>query len=272
MLILIKSAGDLASGVAVKLYHCGYQIIMTEIGQPTTVRCEVSFSRVVYQGSCQLEGVTARHAVGLEQVRKILDQGEIPVYTGPAGHILHEFRPQVLIDAIIAKHNSGTRIDDAPLTIALGPGFTAGVDCHAVIETMRGHDLGRVLYQGQAYPNTGVPGEIDGHGSDRILRSCHDGVFQPIRKIGDSVNLGDIVAHIGEKNVYAQVSGVIRGLLPAGTPVSRGMKSGDIDPRGRREYCFSISDKARNIAGGVLEAILRWQNAGADQAETTCRQ
>lgn len=262
MLILIKSAGDLASGVAVKLYHCGYDVIMTEIDRPTTVRCEVAFSRVVYQGSCELEGVKARHAATLDMVRQILAAGEIPVYTGPSEDILREFRVDVLVDAIIAKHNSGTRIDDAPLVIALGPGFTAGRDCHALIETMRGHDLGRVIYQGQAYPNTGVPGEIDGHGAERILRSCHDGVFQPLRHIGDMVNRGDIVAHVGEKNVYAQVSGVVRGLLPAGTPVRRGMKSGDIDPRARREYCFSISDKARNIAGGVLEAILHWQNGG----------
>lgn len=256
MNILIKSAGDLASGVAVRLYHCGFRIVMTEIEQPTTVRCEVAFSRAVYLGACSVEGVGAELARDAAAIDAILARGHIAVFTGPQQALLRAFPPDAVIDAIIAKHNTGTTITDAPLVIALGPGFQAGVDCHAVIETMRGHDLGRVIYQGQALPDTGVPGDIAGYGRERLLRSPHQGVFTPVKRIGDTARKGDIVALVDGAPVHAHVDGVIRGLLPAGTPVYAGMKSGDIDPRGTRAYCFTVSDKARAIAGGVLEALL----------------
>ena len=258
--ILIKGAGDLASGIAVRLHLCHrFRIVMTEIEQPTTVRCEVAFSRAVYLNTCSVEGIQARLAKRSAEIIPILNAAEIAVYTGPLEELLSIYRPEVLIDAVIAKRNLGTFIDDAPIVIALGPGFTAGEDCHAVIETMRGHDLGRVIYQGKASPDPGVPGDIAGYGRERLLRSPYAGIFHTVMRIGDMAKKGDIVATVDGAPVYAHVSGVIRGLLPDGTPVQAGMKSGDIDPRGIPEYCFTVSDKARAIAGGVLEAILHLQ-------------
>ena len=228
MLIYIKGAGDLATGVARRLHSCGFQIVMTETAQPTTVRCTVAFSRAVYQGSCEVEGVTARLAADADEA----------------------------CAAILAKRNTGTCITDAPAVIGLGPGFEAGVDCHAVIETKRGHSLGSVIYEGRAIANTGVPGNIGGFTSERILRASGDGIFKPVTEIGHLVREGDIVAYVGELPVRARIGGVVRGLLPDGTPVHTGMKSGDVDPRGIVEYCYTISDKARAIAGGALEAVL----------------
>lgn len=256
MLILIKGAGDLATGVGYRLHQCGFSVVMTEIAQPTTVRCTVAFSTAVYQGFATVEGVTARRADTPAEIAQVLSQGEIPVAVDPEGTLVHTLTPGAIIDAIIAKRNLGTRISDAPVVIALGPGFCAGVDCHAVVETKRGHDLGRVLYQGQAIPNTGVPGIIEGVGAERVIRACRDGIWKPLVQIRQLVQAGDPVATVEGEPVLASISGVVRGLLPEGTPVHRGMKAGDIDPRGILEYCDTISDKARAIAGGTLEALM----------------
>ncbi len=256
MLILIKGAGDLASGVAHRFHQCGIQIVMTDIAQPTTVRCTVAFSRAVYGGSAEIEGVTARLAGNAKDAMKVVQSGEIAVIVDPAAKILKELPFDAVIDAVIAKSNLGTTIQDAPVVVALGPGFTAGVDCHAVVETKRGHNLGRVFYEGSAAPNTGVPGNIGGFTTERIIRAPQDGLFTPIRQIGDLVKKGDPVAEVDGASVFALLDGVVRGMLPAGTPVVRGMKSGDIDPRGIPEYCRTISDKARAIGGGALEAVL----------------
>lgn len=256
MLILIRGAGDLATGVAWRLHNCGFHIIMTDISRPTTVRCTVAFSRAVYEGTAEVEGVTARRARDPEDARQIAEGGEVAVLVDPAGDSIAALRPSVVIDAVLAKHNLGTKITDAPVVVALGPGFTAGVDCHAVIETKRGHDLGRVIYEGCAIANTGVPGDIGGYTSERIIRAPADGPFSPEARIGQLVRAGDVVARVEGEPVRAAISGVVRGMLPAGTPVTRGMKSGDIDPRGIAEYCYTISDKARAIAGGALEAVL----------------
>ncbi len=256
MLILIKGAGDLASGVAYRLRQCHFDIIMTETAQPTTVRTTVAFSRVIYDKVAEVEGVTARMAENYEQAKLILQKGEIAVIVDPQVNVLAHCKPDALVDAIIAKENLGTKIGDAPVVVALGPGFTAGKDCDCVVETQRGHNLGRPIYNGRAAENTGIPGNIAGHTTDRIIRAVCGGIFTPKTEIGRPVKAGDVVATVDGQPIFALINGVVRGLLPKGTPVHTGMKSGDIDPRGIEEYCYTISDKARAISGGVVEAIL----------------
>ena len=268
-MILIKGAGDLASGVAVRLAHCGFPIVMTDLAHPTSIRRTVCFSEAIGNGSARVEDVTAERAEHTDDVGEILARGHIAVLADAHAECVHTLHPDVIVDAILSKKNLGTSIHDAPVVIALGPGFTAGVDCHAVIETMRGHDLGRVLLNGSAEPNTGVPGNICGFTTERVLRAPKDGVFTEIRHIGDVVKKGETVAAVDGEPVLASIDGVIRGLLPGGTPVFTGMKSGDIDPRPVKEHCYTVSDKARAIGGGVLEAILMLQKE-ISHAETSC--
>ncbi|NLI20357.1 MAG: EF2563 family selenium-dependent molybdenum hydroxylase system protein [Clostridiales bacterium] len=256
MLVIIKGAGDLASGVAVRLHRAGIGLVMTEIAHPTAIRRPVSFCRAVWENVAEVEGIRARLAFGVEEAYSVVRSGEIAVLVDPEADCAQALQPDALVDATLAKRNLNTRIGDAPAVLALGPGFTAGVDCHAVIETMRGHDLGRVLTNGSAQPNTGVPGLIAGYGSERILRAPRGGFWQTDKEIGAHVEKGETVATVDGEPVYASLTGVLRGLLPDGTPVTRGMKSGDVDPRDRPEYCFTVSDKARAIGGGVLEALL----------------
>ena len=258
-MIVIKGAGDLASGVAVRLAHCGFAIVMTDLPHPTSIRRTVCFSEAILNGSFTVEDVSAEYAASYEMIPAIHTRGHIAVVVDPNADCIKALLPEVVVDAILAKRNLGTKITDAPVVIALGPGFTAGVDCHAVIETMRGHDLGRVIQTGAAEPNTGIPGNISGFTTERVLRAPKDGTFREIRHIGDIVVKNDPVAQIDEEMILAPLSGVIRGLLPSGTPVHAGMKSGDIDPRPVQSHCFTVSDKARAIGGGVLEAILMLQ-------------
>ncbi|OUQ58042.1 molybdenum hydroxylase [Flavonifractor sp. An112] len=256
MLILVKGAGDLATGTAVRLYRAGFQVVMTDIAQPTAVRRTVAFSQCIYDGQTTVEGITARKAENRDQARDILAAGEIPVLVDPQAAILAQLPFMVVVDAILAKKNLGTTISDAPIVLALGPGFTAGTDCHGVIETKRGHDLGRLILEGAAIPNTGVPGDVGGYTTERIIRAPADGPFEPVAQIGQQVNLGDVVAKVNGIPVTAQLTGIVRGMLPAFIPVTTGMKSGDIDPRCEVRHCFTVSDKARAIGGGVLEGIL----------------
>jgi xanthine dehydrogenase accessory factor len=258
-MIVIKGAGDLASGVAVRLAHCGFPIVMTDLMHPTSIRRTVCFSEAILRGSFSVEDVTAEYAETFDDIPAILEKGHITVVADPDADCIKALQPEVVVDAIIAKRNLGTKITDAPIVIALGPGFTARVDCHAVIETMRGHDLGRVILDGPATPNTGVPGNIMGFTSERVLRAPKDGTFTEIHHIGDIVEKGESVAEVDGETIIAPLSGVIRGLLPTGTPVFKGMKSGDIDPRCVLNHCYTVSDKARAIGGGVLEAILMLQ-------------
>jgi len=255
-LVVIKGAGDLASGVAHRLHQAGLAIIMIEIARPTVIRRPVAFAEAVYAGTITVEGVTARRAADAATARQIALAGEIAIVVDPGAEIIATLKPYVVIDAILAKTNLGTSIDQAPVVIALGPGFTAGRDAHAVVETKRGHYLGRVIWQGEALANTGIPGEVMGYAEERVLRAPADGAFQGCRAIGDKVTAGEKVAMVGGVSLPASISGVLRGILHDGLEVTRGMKVGDIDPRGERDYCFTISDKARAIAGGVLEAIL----------------
>ncbi len=257
MLVLIKGAGDLASGVAVRLHRAGLRVVMTDLPRPTAIRRAVSFCRVISDGEAVVEDVRARFAPDAKQAMKIAADGQIAVLADPEAGCLAALRPAVLVDAILAKRNTGTAITDAPTVVALGPGFTAGLDCHAVVETMRGHDLGRVYYRGRAAENTGVPGDIGGYTSQRILRAPCGGVFQTVVEIGTVVRAGEVVATVNGEPVAAAIGGVVRGILPDGTPVAAGMKSGDVDPRGVVESCYTVSDKARAIGGGVLEAVLK---------------
>lgn len=261
MLIVIRGAGDLASGVAVRLRHAGFKLVMTDVQKPTAIRREVSFCRAIETGEAIVEDVTARLCHSPDEAKQVAEQGIVAVLVDPECGCLAALRPAALVDAILAKQNLGTRITDASAVVALGPGFTAGTDCHAVVETMRGHDLGRVYYEGSAMANTGVPGMLGGYAAERILRAPADGVFEPISQIGQVVNRGDVVAMVAGRPMQAAVGGVIRGLLPEGTSVRQGMKSGDVDPRGVVESCYTVSDKARAIGGGVLEALLHLTGA-----------
>ena len=267
MLIVIKGAGDLASGVALRLKHAGFDIVMTELAEPLAVRRSVSFSQAVYDGTAQVEDVAAVLVQDEQQMAEALARSQIAVFVDPAAEIASTLRkiaqpPLAVVDAIMAKKNTGTAIDDAPLVIGMGPGFTAGIDCHAVVETMRGHTLGRVITAGSAAPNTGIPGEVGGYTSERLLRCCAAGIFAPATEIGSTVKKGSTVALIqtaaAAVPVCAAIDGIVRGLLPSGIRVTQGMKAGDIDPRCDRSCCFTVSDKALAIGGGVLEALLRF--------------
>lgn len=260
--IVIKGAGDLASGVASRLYGAGFPVILTELAQPTVIRRKVAFAEAVYQGVVQIEGITCRQACK-NNFQQVLDQGEIPLLIDPEAEIVNQIKPQVVIDAILAKKNMGTKSSIAPVVIALGPGFTAPEDAHAVIETKRGHYLGRVLYEGSALPNTGIPGDIIGKTEERVLRAPAQGIFKGIVDIGDMVKKGQIIGEVGNMPVTSSLDGVVRGLLKSGLKVHPGMKIGDVDPRGEREYCFTISDKARALGGAVLEAMLNLLNKKA---------
>jgi len=258
--ILIKGAGDLGTGVAWRLHKAGFPVIITELAQPLVVRRTVAFASAVYEGAITVEGITARRADSFDAVQHLLDAGIIPVLVDPTTRAREIFAPDVLIDAVMAKHNTGTRITDAPFVIALGPGFTPGVDCHAVIETKRGHNLGRVWWDRPAEANTGIPGEIGGKSAERVLRAPCDGVVKGVKQIGDEVRAGQVMARIGQVDVRAPFDGILRGLVHDDLMVKTGMKIGDVDPRANREHCFTISDKALAIGGGALEAVLTWMN------------
>jgi xanthine dehydrogenase accessory factor len=254
--VVVKGAGDLASGTILRLHRAGFRLVATEIDQPTTVRRTVAFSEAIYCGEVEIEGVRARKVKDQSEIERAWSEDVVPVLVDPAAEIVPQLRPAVVVDAIIAKHNLGTRISDAPVVIGLGPGFEAGVDVHAVVETNRGHHLGRVLWQGSAEPDTGVPGEIAGQGAQRLLRAPSPGRLRGERAIGERVEAGEVVCWIDEIPVRAGTTGVLRGMLHDGLSVSPGMKIGDIDPRAAREHCLTVSDKSLAIAGGVLEAML----------------
>lgn len=256
MLVLIKGAGDLASGVAHRLYMSGFNIVMTDIEMPTTIRRTVSFSSAIICGSAEVEGVNAVLANNIDDVKNIINDKNIAVIVDEKANSINILKPDIVVDAIIAKQNLGTKKEDAPIVIGIGPGFNPKVDCHAAIESKRGHYLGKVLYNSRPASNTGKPGNICGYEEERIIRATEDGIFKPIKHIGDIVKAHDTVATINNSSVTTAISGVVRGMLPDNTPVHKGMKSGDVDPRGINDYCYQISDKARAIAGGVLEAIL----------------
>ena len=262
MLICIRGAGDLATGIAVRLFRSNFKIIMLDIEKPTTVRRTVSFSEAIRLGKTSVEEITAVRAKNLADSFEIIKSGNIAVLVDPDGKEIKNISPDVLIDAIIAKKNLGTKINDAKIVIGVGPGFTVGIDCHSVIETKRGHTLGRAFYEygDQAIPNTGTPGNIAGFSSERVLRAPCDGIISPKIEIGTIVKAGEVAAMVDDCPLYCTIDGMLRGMLAPGLKVFKGMKSGDIDPRGQDVDYLKVSDKALSIGGGVLEAILHFSN------------
>ncbi|MFQ5693031.1 MAG: selenium-dependent molybdenum cofactor biosynthesis protein YqeB [Nitrospinota bacterium] len=256
VLVVVRGAGDIATGVIHRLVRSGFPVIATETASPTVIRRTVAFAEAVAGGECTVEGITARRVEGDEEALRLAREGIVPVLVDPGGDVIRRLKPFAVVDAILAKRNLGTRREDAEVVIGLGPGFTAGEDVDVVVETNRGHDLARVILEGTAEPNTGVPGSVGGHAGDRVLRAPCGGEFRAVRKIGDAVRAGDRVAEVGGRPVVTAIDGVLRGLLRDGLTVTEGFKVGDVDPRCRREHCFTISDKARAVGGGVLEALL----------------
>lgn len=263
-LVLIKGGGDLGTGTAWRLHRAGFPIVVTERERPLVVRRTVSFASAVFEGEIAVEGVTARRVYGAGDAVRLVDDGIVPVLVDPHCGSRVALKPVVLIDAIMAKRNTGTAISDAPFVVALGPGFRPGVDCHCVVETQRGHKLGRVLWSSPAEPNSGVPGEIGNKGAERVLRAPSDGTLIGVKCIGDKVSAGEVIARVdgiqgaAGKAVIAPFDGIVRGLAHDGLQVREGMKIGDVDPRAQREHCFTISDKALAVGGGALQAILEW--------------
>ena len=301
LLIICRGAGDLATGIIHRLHRAGHRVIALETDYPAAIRRQVSFCEAVYDGSAVVEGVTARLVPALADaetdtetysgendtpaahivsekwdssaIEAVLEAGEVPLLIDPKGESIALLKPDVVVDAIIAKKNLGTTIDMAPLVIGVGPGFTAGQDVHLVIESMRGHNLARIITDGMAQPNTGVPGNIAGFTSERVIHAPAAGYIHDVRKIGDIVQKGDAIARIyPDKESYdnalseyvpvnATITGIIRGLIREGYYFRKGFKIADIDPRESEiTNCFTISDKARSIAGSVLEAVSAFEH------------
>lgn len=261
-LIIVRGGGDLATGTICKLRRCGFPVLILEAERPSAIRRNVAFSEAVYQGEQTVEDMTCYRAQTLEQAEALLTEGKLPVLVDPEGLAIRQLKPLAVVDAILAKKNLGTARSMAPITVALGPGFTAGEDVDAVIETKRGHDLGRVLRQGHAAANTGIPGVIGGYGKERVIHSPAEGVLRNVCKVTDTVAKGQVIAAVetaaGSVPVTATLDGLLRGLIRDGYYVTKGFKIADIDPRAEEyQNCFTISDKARCIAGGVVEAILQ---------------
>jgi xanthine dehydrogenase accessory factor len=260
LIILVKGGGEMASGVVQRLVRSGFRVCVTEIPEPLAVRRRVSFCEAVFAGQTEVEGLAARRVSGIEEVRRCWKVGEVPVVVDPGCAIRKALSPDVVVDAILAKRNTGTVLGDAPLVIGLGPGFRAGRDVHVVIETNRGHHLGRVIDEGEAEPDTGIPGDIGGYTRERVLRAPAGGRFRGKKQIGESIEKGEVVAEVGGIPLAAAISGILRGILHDGLTAEPNMKVGDVDPRATREHCLTVSEKARAIGGAVLEAVMRKYN------------
>lgn len=254
-IVVIRGGGDLATGIACILFMSGYKVVILEVEKPLAVRRAVSFSEAVYEGEITVEGIKGVLGKGLKDIYKILKEGNIPIYVDGEGLILTELKPLALVDAIMAKINIGTKKDMAPITIGVGPGFEAGKDVDLVVESKRGPSLGKVIYKGEAEDNTGIPAAVLGYTVERVLRAPCSGVVEFFYHIGDLVEEGQVIGRVENMEVVASIGGIIRGLIRNGLYVKKGFKIGDIDPRGIREYAFTISDKARAVGKGVLEAI-----------------
>jgi xanthine dehydrogenase accessory factor len=292
---VIRGGGDLGAGVALRLHRAGWRVLIVELPQPLVIRRAVAFASAIYDGSIEVEGAIGERIAATAEADRVWDTDRIPVLIDPDRSKAAALRPVVLIDAIMAKRNTGTRLTDAPIVIALGPGFTAGVDCHAVIETQRGHNLGRVYYHGAAQPDSGTPGNVGGQAVLRVVRSPVAGVFYAHKKIGDRLTAGDVIGRVIPVDVSltdsaawrlatidrdasqplgivvkAKIDGVLRGVLHDGLKVPVNTKIADIDPRGEMEHCFTVSDKAWAVGGGALEAVLyllrRNLSGGAENA------
>lgn len=251
---IVRGGGDLATGIIYRLWRSGFRVLSLETCTPLVVRRTVSVASAVFNGSVVIDGMPAKKISSTDEV---FAGGDVSVLVDPEGDSIKKLRPDLLVDAIMAKRNTGTTIDMAPLVIGIGPGFTAKVDVHYVVETKRGHYLGRLISEGGAIPNTGIPGMEMGYTTERLLRAPAEGYLTPYAEIGDHVEAGDVVGAVGTKEVRAQIRGTLRGLIHPSVYLTEGLKIGDVDPRDVRGHCFSITDKALAIAGGVLEAVLR---------------
>jgi len=258
--ILIRGAGEMATGVAHRLASCHFKVCMIETSNPQAVRREVAFSETIFDSEKEVEGIAAKRVESADHISEVWRGGKIPILIDPYAKVKDFLKPDVLIDATLVKKNLGTKITDALLVIGLGPGFHAGKDVHLVIETNRGHNLGRIISNGEAEPNTGIPGSIAGYTEERVIRAPKAGNFKALKKIGDGVRANEKIGMVGNGAVQSRIAGVIRGLLRDGIEVWKGMKLGDIDPRGIKAHCYTISDKARTISGGILQAILEHFN------------
>jgi xanthine dehydrogenase accessory factor len=260
LVILIRGGGEIASGVAHKLAHAHFRVCLTEVPHPLAVSRGVAFCEAIYDGEKKVEGVTAKRVESASEIAGAWQENELPIIVDPEALVKNSLKPQVLIDAIMAKKNLGTRITDAPLVIGLGPGFTAGSDVHMVVETNHSENLGRVILEGEAEKDTGIPIAIAGLTSERALHAPEKGLFQTDKEIGDLITAGEVVASVAGQPVKAEIDGIMRALLRSGIVVEKGTKLGEIDPAGNKEACFTIRPKMRTIAGGVLEAIMMRYN------------
>jgi len=252
---VVKGAGDLGTGVAYRLWKCGFRVLCADLPEPLVIRRAVAFASVLYDGRAVIEGVQCERVSYADEAIYLWQRNTLPVVADPVGRVVESLRPEIVVDAILAKRNLGTTIIDAPCVVALGPGFSAGKDCHAVVETNRGHDLGRVIWQGSAEPDTGQPGKVGGEDNRRVVRAPRDGMFYGRKAIGDLVKAGSVIGQVDVEPVQATIDGVLRGLLHDRHPVTKGLKIADIDPRNEPRHCFTISDKALAVGGGVLEAV-----------------
>lgn len=256
LVVVIKGAGEMATGIAHRLYMSRIKhIVMTEMPEPVTVRRTVAFSEAVYNGEMSVEGVRAELVSSMDNIQDAWGKGNIAVVIDPEWMIVQDLQPDVVIDAIMAKRNLGTQKTDAPFVIGVGPGFSAPKNVHVVVESNRGHNLGRVIYTGTAEPHTGVPGRTMGYTSERVLRSPHPGLVKHMKALGEPVKSGETVLYVDGTPVRAAIDGIVRGLIRE-INVKQNEKVGDIDPRAVTEFCFTITEKARAIGGGVLEAIM----------------
>ena len=253
---IVRGGGDLATGVIYRLWSTGHKILSLEIETPLVVRRAVSAANAVFDGSCMVENMYVNKINSLEE---FYENNNVSIFVDPNGNSIEKLSPDVLVDCIMAKYKTGTDINMAPLVVGIGPGFTAQKDVHYVVETKRGHTLGRLISNGTAIPNTGVPGMEMGYTIERLLRSPSEGFLKPIKEIGDHVEIGDLIATVNGFPVTSKIKGVLRGLIHPSVRLSKGLKIGDVDPRGVSEHCFTITDKALAIGGAVLEAVLKKQ-------------
>ena len=262
--VLVRGGGDLATGVILRLHRCGFRVMVTECREPSAIRRRAALCEAVWQGIAEVEGVRCRRVSRPAEAAAVSAGGCIPLLVDESAACIGVLHPAAVVDAILAKRNLGTCRNMAPVTVGLGPGFTAGEDVDAVVETMRGHHLGRVIWEGSALPNTGIPGPIAGYTAERVIHAPADGpmIFVSdesgaLIDIGALVRRGQVIARVGAVPVYATLDGVLRGLIRQGYPVTRGLKIADIDPRPEQvAFCDTVSDKARAIGGGVVEALL----------------
>ena len=255
-LIIVRGGGDVATGTIQKLNRVGFDVLVLDIEKPTCIRRNVAVAQALYDGEIEIEDIKALKCENLSDIEKAFENSYVAVAVDPEGNYIKELKPLAVVDGIIAKKNLGTNMDMAPITIGLGPGFEAGVDVDVVIETNRGHDLGRLIFEGFAQENTGNPGNINGYTTERILRASDDGKLHIIRDLGSVVKEGEALASVNGKEIYAGLDGMVRGMINEGTEVFKGMKIGDVDPRVIPRNANTISDKARLIGGGSLEAVL----------------